>query len=164
MGGLAAINTPLQWQAWERALRTHPDKQFTEYVVSGLREGFRVGFKYPRPCRSSADNMHSVREHAQVVRDYLSNECAEGRILGPLSLPWSDEIHVGRFGVIPKGASGKWRLILDLSSPIGASVNDGIDSDLCSLKYSTVDQAAELMFRLGRGALMAKVDIEQAYH
>ena len=74
MGGLAAINTPLQWQAWERALRTHPDKQFTEYVVSGLREGFRVGIKYPRPCRSSADNMHSVREHAQVVRDYLSNE------------------------------------------------------------------------------------------
>ena len=163
MGGLAAINTPLRWQAWERALRTHPDKQFTEYLVSGLREGFRVGFKYPRPCRSSADNMHSVREHAQVVRDYLSNECAEGRILGPLSPPWSDEIHVSRFGVIPKGASGKWRLILDLSSPEGASVNDGIDSDLCSLKYATVDQAAELMFRLGRGALMAKVDIEQAY-
>ena len=163
MGGLAAINTPLRWQAWERALRTHPDEQFTEYLVSGLREGFRVGFSYPRPCRSSADNMHSVREHAQVVRDYLSNECAEGRILGPLSPPWSDEIHVSRFGVIPKGSSGKWRLIVDLSSPEGASVNDRIDSGLCSLKYATVDQAAELMLRLGRGALMAKADIEQAY-
>eukprot|EP00731_Ephydatia_muelleri_P016296 Em0009g720a len=75
----------------------------------------------------------------------------------------SDEIHVSRFGVIPKGSSGKWRLILDLSSPEGASVNDGIDSGLCSLKYATVDQAAELMLRLGRVALMAKADIEQAY-
>ena len=52
---------------------------------------------------------------------------------------------------------------MDLSSPEGASVNDGIDSNLCSLKYATVDQAAELMLRLGRGALMAKVDIDQAY-
>ena len=107
--------------------------------------------------------MHSAREHAQVVRDYLSNECAEGRIVGPLPRPGSEEIHVSRFGVIPKGSSGKWRLILDLSSPEGASVNDGIDSNLCSLKYATVDQAAELMLRLGRGALMAKVDIDQAY-
>ena len=38
-----------------------------------------------------------------------------------------------------------------------------VDSNLCSLKYATVDQAAELMLRLGRGALMAKVDIDQAY-
>ena len=52
---------------------------------------------------------------------------------------------------------------MDLSSPEGVSVNDGIDSGLCSLKYATVDQAAELMLRLGRVALMAKADIEQAY-
>eukprot|EP00731_Ephydatia_muelleri_P013916 Em0007g1226a len=164
MGRLAVINTPLRWQVWERINRSHPDEQFAEYVVSSLRDGFWIGFSYPRPCRSSIDNMHSAREHAQVVRDYLSNECAEGRIVGPLPLPGSKEIHVSRFGVTPKGSSGKWRLIFDLSSPEGASVNDGIDSNLCSLKYATIDQAAELMLRLGRGALMAKVDIDQAYH
>ena len=164
MGRLAVINTPLRWQVWERILRSHPDEQFAEYVVSGLRDGFWISFSYPRPCRSSIDNMHSAREHAQVVRDYLSNECAEGRIVGPLPLPGSKEIHVSRFGVTPKGSSGKWRLIFDLSSPEGASVNDGIDSNLCSLKYATIDQAAELMLRLGRGALMAKVNIDQAYH
>ena len=97
MGRLAVINTPLRWQVWKRILRSHPDEQFAEYVVSGLRDGFRIGFSYPRPCRSSIDNMHSAREHAQVVRDYLSNECAEERIVGPLPRRGSEEIHVSRF-------------------------------------------------------------------
>lgn len=47
--------------------------------------------------------------------------------------------HVGfnyrysHFGVIPKGSMGKWSLILDMSSPEGRSVNDGIQESLCSL-------------------------------
>ena len=65
--------------------------------------------------------------------------------------------------MIPKGATGKWRLILDLSSPEGASVIWGIDKELCSLKYATVDQATESVVRLGRGTLMAKIDIKAAY-
>ena len=31
------------------------------------------------------------------------------------------------FVVIPKSELGKWRLILDLSSPEGFSVNDGVE-------------------------------------
>lgn len=69
-----------------------------------------------------------------------------------------------RYGVIPKiQQPGKWRLILDLSSPDGASVNDGIDLDQCSIAFATVDAAIEKIVELGRGALMAKVDVEHAY-
>ena len=75
--------------------------------------------------------------------------------------------HIDRFGVIPKGHStGKWRLITDLSFPPNLSVNDGIDPSLCSLcsrSYISVDQVADIATRYGRGALLAKVDIESAY-
>ena len=84
------------------------------------------------------------------------------RVVGPLSSPRSHSIHVSRFGVIPKGSSGKWRLVLDLSSPEGASMNSGIDKTQCSLSYA-VDEAASQVVRLGRGALMAKLDIKTAY-
>ena len=57
----------------------------------------------------------------------------------------------------------KWRLITDQSFPPGQSVNDGIDPALCSLAYTTVDQVAEVVARLGTAALLAKVDIESAY-
>ena len=71
---------------------------------------------------------------------------------------------MSRFGVIPKGhGTGKWRLITDLSYPSGSSVNDGIDPNLCSLHYTSVEDVATVAAQLGRGALLAKVDIESAY-
>ena len=68
------------------------------------------------------------------------------------------------FGVIPKkGQPGKWRLMVDLSSPWEASVNDGISADEFTLHYITVDQIIRSVSRLGKGALMAKFDVESAY-
>ena len=67
-------------------------------------------------------------------------------------------------GIIPKGHTpGKWRLITDLSFPKGGSVNDGIDSQLCSIHYTSVDRVAASAQRLGKGALLAKLDIMAAY-
>ena len=71
---------------------------------------------------------------------------------------------VSRFGVIPKqGQPNQWRLILDLSSPAGASVNDGVSTALSSLHYVTVEDAVRRILLVGQGALLAKVDIKQAY-
>ena len=52
---------------------------------------------------------------------------------------------------------------MDLSSPTNASVNDGIQKELCSLSYTSVDAVAEKILVLGIGALIAKIDIKQAY-
>ena len=124
----------------------------------------RVEFNYKgHTCRSSRSNMLSAQEHTQVIRDYLATECAEGRVVGPLTPAWAQAMQISRFGVIPKGSNGKWRLILDLSSPDGASVNSGIDKGLCSLTYASVDEAARHVIQLGWGALMVKVDIKVAY-
>ena len=51
-------------------------------------------------------------------------------------------------------------MIVDLSSPTGGSINDGIPPEWCSLK---VDDVARHVAQLGRGALLAKMDIQQAY-
>ena len=52
---------------------------------------------------------------------------------------------------------------MDLSSPTGASVNDAIDKALCSLNYTSVDEAVAIVRTLGQGALMAKLDLKSAY-
>ena len=72
--------------------------------------------------------------------------------------------HVRSLGVIPKKHKpGSWRLILDLSHPEGFSVNDGIRREECSLTYLKLDEVALTILQLGRGALMAKRDIANAY-
>ena len=63
----------------------------------------------------------------EVVAAYLQEEVALGRVVGPLPVESISGVQVSPFGVILKGHTpGKWRLIVDLSSPSGCSINDGI--------------------------------------
>jgi len=56
------------------------------------------------------------------------------------------------------------RLITDFSFPEGASVSNGIDPQLYSLQYTSVDWVDCAAQSLGKGALLAKHDIKSAYH
>ena len=162
---LEGVISPLQWEVWREHLGAHPDRDYVEYLARGLREGFRIGFNYQNHrCKSSKENMRSTREHPKVIREYLEKEGLAGRLLGPFDPNLFPEVHTSRFGIIPKSEPGCWRLIVDLSSPDGASVNDGIDPEVCSLSYATIDDAARMIGYTGWGSLLAKVDIKNAYH
>ena len=52
---------------------------------------------------------------------------------------------------------------MDLSHPKGQCVNDGIPEHLCSLKYVTINEAIKGIVQLGRGTLLAKIDIKSAF-
>ena len=54
-------------------------------------------------------------------------------------------------------------LILDLFSPSGHSVNNGIPKDQFSLQYVTMNTAIQKLVKLGPGAFMAKFDVKAAY-
>lgn len=52
---------------------------------------------------------------------------------------------------------------MDLSYLEDHRVNSGIAGNLCLLSYVTVDTAARTVLKLGKGTLLAKVDICNAY-
>ena len=63
--------------------------------------------------------------------------------------------HISPFGVIPKKHHpGKWYLILDLSSPEGHSVNDGIGKESLSVQCVTVDDIVDGIMSFGRTVLL----------
>ena len=163
---LANIVTPLILKTWEAELASHPNPQFRDFILQGIQKGFRIGFEARNiQLKSCTANKKSAQDHPIVVQDYLAHEEAAGRIGSLAAYPHlAEKCHISPFGVIPKKAKpGKWRLILDLSSPPGHSVNDGIDRELCSLSYTSVDEVADSTLQIGRGTLLAKVDIRQAY-
>ena len=105
--------------------------------------------------------MPSAEAHTAVVEEYLQKKTSAGRLIGPMP---AVGLHISRFGVIPKGSTPrKWRLITDLSSSPGHSVNNRIDPERCSMSYITVDGVARTLASWGPGALMEKVDMEAAY-
>ena len=154
------ITSPLseRRQEWAMLLqRCHPDEGLSAFLLRGLEKGFRIG--YAQECRrvSSAHNMISCLEHPEVVQAYIDKECSLGRLLGPFPPSSIPHLHVSPFGVIPKKATDKWRLIVDLSTPKGASVNDGISQESASLTYVTIDMIADRVATLGRGSMLAKL-------
>ena len=142
----------------------HPDRQTVDYVLNGLRNGFRLGFNSnSTKLKSVKANGLSALKHASVIDNYPAKEVSLGRVFRPTSIPPTNNLQVNLFGVIPK-KDGEWRLIiLDLSFPFGHNVNDGINKDEFTLTYSKVSDAISLIIKARRGALMGKVDIESAY-
>ena len=161
---MGSITTPLKLLAWKRMLQHHPDHDFVHYILLGIERGFQIRVNRSKGLTSAKKNMQSAAQNPEVIEEYLQKEMEKGNILGPFSPSMMPVVHINRFGVIPKKHQpGKWRLITDLSFPEGASVNDAINSHLCSLTYISVLNIAEAAFALGKGALIAKIDIKAAY-
>ena len=156
--------TSLHLPAWYEARADHPDKQFSSYILNGIAHGFHIGAVRAGSLRSNQSNMPSVQLQSQLVASQISDEKESGRLLGPLPPHLASLVRMSPIGLIPKPHQpGKWKLIVDLSSPGGASVNDSIDTHVCHMRYASLLDAAELIMHLGAGSQLAKVDLQQAY-
>lgn len=91
--------------------------QIHKYIVKGLREGFRMGFNRVSPLKSALFNL-SV-PHPGIIQEYIGYwQVGVAEQNGPILHQGS--LHIGPMGMIPrKNRPGKWRLIVDLSSPKG---------------------------------------------
>ena len=162
---LEGICSPLteKLPAWKALLESHPDEGLKSFVLEGLEKGFRVGFQQEHRHRSSTHNLLSCMEHPGTVLTYVNKECSLGRLLGPFPPSAVPNLHISSFGVIPKKATDTWRLIVDLSAPRGASINDRISRETASLSYVTIDIIADRIRSLGRGTMLAKLDVKSAF-
>ena len=154
--------TPVRVLALSRMLSAHPQRQWVDYLLRGLSFGFSTGYTGPHHPRHS-HNLPSAASRPEVISSYIAKECASGHTAGPFMHPPFPNFIVNPLGAVPKKRTGKWRLIMHLSFPPGASINDGIDIANFPLRYSTVADAMDSCMRLGRGALMAKLDVQSAF-
>ena len=82
--------------------------------------------------------------------------------MGPLDPSKFLDVQISQFGMIPKDV-GQVEADRGSVSPLDKSVNDGIQGDACSLTYTTVADAVDVIAEGGQGTLLAKVDIKSAY-
>ena len=156
------VSTPLHVGIWSQELSNHPDKIYTQYILQGIKNGFRIGFDRGQYIYSASGNLRV--EKPEVVSDYLNREVSLKRMWKVPVTVCPKEVHISPMGIIPKkNKPNKWRLIVDLSSPEGTSINDGIDPKRSSLTYASIDHLSALVVSEGRGSFMVKADIKEAY-
>ena len=156
------VSTPLAITVWTHELSNHPDKVYSQFILQGIRNGFRIGFDRRQHIYSTSRNMRV--EQPKVVSDYLDREVSLNRMWKVPAANHPREVHLSPMGIIPKkNKPNKWRLIVDLSSPEGGSINNGIAPELSSLSYPSIDHLSALVVSAGRGSFMVKADIKEAY-
>ena len=112
------------------------------------------------PLSKYVHNLKSTDEHPQVVQDYIDKELQADRIEGPFLQPPFPKYQMSSVGVVPKKASGEFRIVHNLSYPEGTSVNDKISSSACSVSHASIEDAIDLVKTSGVGSYMAKTDIK----
>ena len=154
--------SPIISSVVEECLVDYADKNSAKELLQGLKFGFKLNYLGPRTnCFSK--NLRSTQRFPEAVREKLTIELELGRIAGPFSSPPFPTFRCSPLALIPKKAEGEFRLVLNLSYPRNQSVNDFIDRDLCTVRYSSMDDAVRMIQKLGKGALPVKPDIKSAF-
>ena len=78
------VATPLRVGAWGKALTGHPNPEWVEALLEGMRQGFRIGIQKTPRCRASPSNSPSVRQHSKVIHQYVQDQLKKGYMAGPL--------------------------------------------------------------------------------
>ena len=139
-----------------------------------IREGFTQGFsiQYTGPPGSClATNLKSAVNNPAMVAAKLNKEIRLGRVAGPYARPPFPDLIVSPVGLVAKKSIGvhdeiqeeDFRLIHHLSFPEGDSINDYIDHEVSTVKYTSFDEVLNMILTLGNGAYMAKFDIKSAF-
>lgn len=153
--------TPINVTLLKHLLIDYPDKSAAIFLARGFEFGFKLHYKGPRVAME-CNNLKSVRQNEQLARQKLKQEVEQGRMAGPFLFKPVSNLRCSPIGLVPKKTGG-YRLITHLSYPSGSSVNDGIDPAFASVKYSSFDNAVNMIKKLGKGALIGKMDIKSAF-
>lgn len=160
-------STPIDIDQLERELNHHPDKRFTQFLISGFRDGFDTGISQLPSIAFECQNLRSALRDPEAVRRLVDEEVSKGFLIGPYFVPPFVTFRINPLGLVESKYSKKKRLIVDLSAPHDhsdhPSINSLIDKESYSLSYVSVDDAIRRIQLLGRGAWMNKADIQDAF-
>ena len=144
----------------EKKLTIHQKKKARE-TIRNLKIG-APSYQLSQLKGSMMKNANSASTHGAMFTETLENWIQEGFVAGPFLSPPLPEFRANSLMAIEQ--KDKVRPVLNMSYPEGSSFNDNLDVDvLPKVKMSSARQFGQSVLRAGKGALMSKMDMRDAY-
>lgn len=106
MSGIQPLHSTvsLRLQGIAQLLKSYPDKEFTNTLITIATSGARIGYEGNLYCQIRKSNHHSTRAHAHIITASIESEIRKGRIRQIASLP--DRYYCFLIGLVPKMSDG----------------------------------------------------------
>ena len=158
------VKSQLNIEAWHDVLSEYWDQQLLELIEFG----FSLDFNRNCPLNHENANHKSATQFPGDVEAYIAEELKFGALLSPFAENPIHQGHLSPFMSRHKPDTDRRRIIVDLSWPLGASVNAGIDKTTyldsrLDLTFPTIDDITNELKALGKGALLYKVDVSWVF-
>ena len=155
--------SPLCINAWEHYLHDYPDRTFVVTLLQIISFGASLGFigdQHPQSCK----NLKSAVEHNAFVCSSIEELTLSGHAAGPFPSPPLSNFHCSPLSAVGRRWNpNKLPVINHLSWPHNSSVNDGIPDREAHISYDLFEHAIHDLVSSGRGSLMAKLDLKDAF-
>ena len=158
------LPSDLNLSNWRADLAGYADYK----IVDFLAYGWPIGINREAILSSQFESHPSARAHARDVTHYIATELGHRALLGPFEGPPATNCHFSPLMTRHKRDSKFRRVIVDLSWPQGASVNDGISRTVyvdgpMTISLPTPDDMERAVVALGQGAFLYKTDLSRGY-
>ena len=164
LGAQIRVPSGLKIENWKYILKNYDLKILGQY----LEYGFPLNLDYKLfQYNETVDNHKSALQNPNGVAKYFATEVQKEAMAGPFDSKPFTNTHFSPLMARNKPDGGV-RVIVDLSWPMGQSVNSCIPDNMFEdinfiLKYPSIDMIIQKIRKLGPEALLFKIDLERAF-
>ena len=164
---LQQVVTPVNGDKLEELLTASGyNKEKTEFLVKGFREGFDIGYRGSPQIKQESPNLKLSDGTETDLWNKFMKEVKLKRYAEPFEkIPYKNYIQ-SPIGLVPKDGGKDTHLILHLSYPRRfkyKSVNGCTPKEMCKVKYKDFDQAIRCCLEEGIGCKISKSDMKSAF-
>ena len=156
------LPTPINIQKLEKNLRDY-DPILKTKLLNGFTKGFDLGFRGHTNNDLNVSNLSSVKDNPSIIDSAISKELSANRIAGPFKKTPFESFQINPIGIVPKKTPGSFRMITNLSSPSGTSINDNICDVFSNVTYVSFDEAIKVIISAGSQAFFSKIRYSECF-
>lgn len=164
-GAKVPVFSQLNIAVWRAYFTNYTDKNVVDFLEFGWPINYRVGQMPSSTCQ----NHQSALAYSDDVNHYLQTELSYGAIAGSFQFnPLHEDLVTLPLQTVPKRGSTTHHVVMDLSFPCSASVNDSISKThyldtAFMLRLLGIDQLWDFIIEKRPSCYVFKQDLKWAY-